>query len=144
MSFEADILALLDSSPHLTYVKRGGQAVPNAVYDGQVEVDETAKVIAAPLPYVVFWGSPGYDRNERLSGQVGGRVKECRLTGVGETREQAQWILDRARDALSRKRLGGSLIRRTDSNGEIRRADDYTRPGGEPLYYGSDEYAVAT
>lgn len=144
MSTEAAILAMLDSSPSLTYVPRGGTSVPRAVYDGQVEVDETEKVIAVPLPYLIFWSSPGYDRDERQSGQVGGRVKEFRLTGVGETREQAQWILDRAREALSRKRLGRSLIRRGDSNAEIRRADDYTRPGGGPLFYGADEYAVAT
>lgn len=144
MSVEAAILALLDSSPSLTVVPRGGKAVPRAVYDGQVEVDEAEKVILVPLPYLVFWGSPGYDRDERLSGQVAGRVKEFRLTGVGETREQAQWILDRARDALSRKRIDGRLIRHDESNAEIRRADDYTSPGGAPLFYGSDGYAVAT
>ena len=142
MSAESDILTMLDASPLLTVVKRGEAAVARAVYDGAVEVDETAKVIAVPLPYLVFWSSPGYDRDVRMDGRVGGRVKEFQLTGVGETREQAQWILDRARDVLSRKRIGSSLIRRDPTNVTIRRDDEYTRPGGDPLYYGIDEYAV--
>ncbi len=142
MSLESDVLAMLDASPVLVYVKRGEDGVANAVYDGKVDVDEAAKVIRVPMPYLVFWSSPGYDRDERQSGQVGGRVKEFQLTGVGETREQAQWILDRARGVLSRKRIDGHLIRRSEANVPIRRDDDYTRPGNGPIFYGMDEYAV--
>lgn len=132
MSVDDDLLAMLRAVPNLN------------VHDGFVETDEDEKVIAVPLPYVVFYSSPGYDNDERQSGAVGGRVLEFQLTGVGGTREQAKWALDRARLSLSRKRLNGNLIRRDDSNDPIRRHDDYTRPGGAPIFYGIERYAVAT
>jgi|GEM_PF-4584137 len=131
MTAESDILALLNAVPNLN------------VYDGFVEVDESAKVISVPMPYVVFWSSPGFDNDARLCGQIGGRVVEFQITGVGETREQAQWVLRLTRTALSRKRLNNSLIRRDESNQYVRRDDDYTRPGGGPIFYGRDTYGVA-
>lgn len=120
------------------------RAVANLnVHDGYVDVDETQKVISVPLPYVVFWSTPGYDNDARQDGRVAGRVVDFQITGVGGTREQAKWVLDQARGALSRKRLNGSLIIRDDDNQFVRRDDDYTRPGGGPLFYGVDKYAVA-
>ncbi len=120
------------------------RAVANLnVHDGYVDVDETQKVISVPLPYVVFWSTPGYDNDARQDGRVAGRVVDFQITGVGGTREQAKWVLDKARGALSRKRLNGSLIIRDDDNQFVRRDDDYTRPGGGPLFYGVDKYAVA-
>lgn len=112
------------------------------VHDGYVKADETEKVISVALPYVVFYSSPGYDNDLRLFG-AGGRVIEFQVTGVGATREQAKWVLDKARDALNRQRLGSSVIRRSDDNAYVRRDDDYTRPGGGPLFYGIDRYGVA-
>ena len=132
MSTDSDLLALLEAVPNLN------------VHDGYVDADETEKVISVPLPYVVFYSTPGYDNNERQCGGVGGRVVEFQITGVGGTREQAKWALDQARTALSRKRLNGSLIRRFDDNQFVRRDDDYTRPSGDPLFYGVDRYGVAT
>lgn len=114
------------------------------VHDGFIKVDETEKVISAALPYVVFYSSPGYDNDKRLGDGIGGRVVEFQVTGVGATREQAKWALDKARDALNKKRLNGSAIRRYDDNQYVRRDDDYTRPGGGPLFYGVDRYGVAT
>src|SRR5699024_903833 len=98
MTADDELLALLRARPHLT------------VYDGFVDVDESAKVITVPLPYVVFYSSSGYDNDARFSGQVGGGVLEFQITGVGGTREQAKWALDEAREVLSRKRLRGNLI----------------------------------
>ena len=143
MSTDSDLLAMLDASPSLVFVPRGTPGVPNAVYDGYVDADETAKVIAVPLPYVVFYSTPGYDNDARQSGQVAGRVVEFQITGIGGTREQAKWVLDKARTALSRKRLNGNLIKRDDANLPVRRDDDYTQPGGAPLFYGVDRYSVA-
>lgn len=131
MSTDDDVLALLAGVPFLT------------VYDGEVDVDEAAKVITVELPYVVFWSTPGYDNDERFSGDIGGRVVEFQLTGVGESREQAKWVLEQARTVLSRQRLGRGLIHRTADNQTVRRDDNYTRPGGGPLFYGVDRYAVA-
>lgn len=136
---------MLDASPTLVYIdeQTGGPGVKNAVYWGYLDVDEAAKVINVPLPYLVLNSSPGYDRDERYSGSVNGRVLEFQLTGVGESERQAKWILDQARTMLSRKRLAGALIKRSDDNLNVRRDDDYTRPGGDPIFYGVDRYAVA-
>lgn len=145
MSADTDLLAMLDGSPTLVYIdeESGDPGVPNAVYWGFLDVDEAAKVISVPLPYIVFNSSPGYDRDERHCGQVGGRVSEFQLTGVGSSERQAKWVLDEARKMLNRKRLGKSLIKRSDDNLKVRRDDDYTSPGGKPLFMGVDRYAVA-
>lgn len=140
-----DILALLDTSSKLFVFdyETGDEGVAGSVYDGLVEVDETEKVILVPLPYIVFLSSPGYDNNERFDGNVGGRVNEFQLTGVGSDRRQAKWVLDQARAVLSRKRINGALIIRSDDNQPVRRDDDFSAPGGAPLFYGVDRYAVA-
>lgn len=132
MSADDDLLAMLRAVPNLN------------VHDGAVPVDNEAKVILVPLPYVVYWSTTGYDRDVRKSGDVNGRVLEFQLTGVGETREQARAALDKARTAISRKRLNGNLIQRAPDNPLINKDDDLTRPGGAPVYYGVDRYAVAT
>lgn len=146
MSTDTVILAMLDDSDTLTYYDEdiGGPTVENAVYWGFIDVDETEKIITVPLPYVIYNSSPGNDRNVRLSGSVGGRLHEFDLKGVGDSERQAKWVLDEARKMLSRKRLGRSLIKRSDDNMQVRRDDTYSRPGGEPLFYGVDRYAVAT
>lgn len=145
MTAEDDLLAMLDASSVLVYIdeESGDRGVPNAVYWGYVDVDEVAKVINVPLPYIVFNSSPGYDGTGRFCGQVGGRVLEFQLKGVGESEKQVGWVLSEARKMLSRKRLDGSLIKRSDDNLEWRRDDDYTRPGGDPIFYGVDRYGVA-
>jgi hypothetical protein len=145
MSADTDLLAMLDASDALVYVdeETGGPNVANAVYWGYLNVDEAAKVIDVPMPYIVFNSSPGYDRDERQSGSVGGVVLEFQLTGVGESERQAKWILTQAYEALNRKRLNGSLIKRALDNQQARRDDDYTRPGNKPIFYAVDRYAVA-
>lgn len=132
MSADDDLLTMLRAVPNLN------------VYDGFVDADETEKVIDVPLPYVVFYSSPGSDRDGRLCGGVGGRVLQFSVTGVGGDRQQAKWALDKARAALSRQRLNTALIRRSDDNQPVRREDVYTRPEGLPLFYGIDQYGVAT
>jgi hypothetical protein len=131
MTTAADLLALLEAVPNLN------------VHDGSVDVDETAKVIATPTPYVVFYGSPGRDNSSRFDGKAGGRVVEFQLSGVGVSREQVEGVLNKARAAINRTRLNGSLIKLAVSS-MIRRDDDYTTPGNEPLFYGADQYDVAS
>lgn len=143
MSADDDLLAILATAPFHLHVE-GEAPVPNSVFDGYVDADQTSKVITVPLPYLVFYSTPGYDRDERLSGQVAGRVLQFQIIGVGDHRDQAKWVLDQARTRLSRKRLNGNLIVRDDTNQPVRREDTYTRPGGEPLFYGIERYAVAT
>ena len=145
MSADTDLLAMLDASSVLVYIdeEAGDPGVPNAVYWGHIDVDEAEKVINVPLPYLVFNTSPGYDNNERYCGDVGGRVLEFDLKGVGVSERQAKWILDEGRKMLNRKRLNGSLIKRSDDNLNVRRDDDFTSSGGGPVFYGVDRYAVA-
>lgn len=142
---DADLLAMLDASPNLFLFdyENGDIGMPGSIYDGDVEVNEADKTISVPLPYIVYYSTPGYDRDERLSGQVGGRVLEFDIHGVGEDRNQAKWVLDQARDALSRKYLNGNLIIRSDANLPVGKEDTYTRPGGGPLFFGVDRYKVA-
>lgn len=118
------------------------------VHDGHVEAsDPDAKVISAPLPYVVFWG--GYDDaslGDSLAGSSGARLTDFRLTFVGETREQAMLAGERARAALDRKFVtfagGKRFVRCTDNSGYVTRDDTWTRPGGAPLFSGIDQYEI--
>ncbi|MDR6117271.1 hypothetical protein QE370_000455 [Aeromicrobium sp. SORGH_AS981] len=129
---DADVLALLRDVPHLN------------VHDGQVDVDETNKVILVELPYVVFWSTSSRDRVVGFSGGARGRVEQFQLTGVGETREQAKAVLEKARAVLNRRRIAGGLCKRDDDNPSVRRDDIYTRPGGGPVFYGADRYTLPT
>lgn len=131
MSPDDEILALLRAVPHLN------------VHDGSVDIDESAKVIRVDLPYVVFWSSPGYDNGSRHSGRVPSQVTPFQLTGVGEDRAQAKAVLAKAYDAISRKRIGSSLIKRSNDSQPVRRSDTYTSPGGAPIFSGVDRYSVA-
>lgn len=143
MSADTDLLAMLDASQTLAVIPEGETGGINAVYQGFPTVDTAAKVISLPLPYLVYVTSPGYDRDERFCGSVNGRVLDFQLTGIGESETQAKWILDEARRMINRKRLNGSLIKRSRDNLHVRRDDDFTRPGGEPMFYGADRYSVA-
>lgn len=142
MTADDDLLAMLDASPVLTVVGEGRTGGINSVYQGFPAVDTMAKVISLPLPYLVYVTSPGYDRDERFSGSVNGRVLDFQLTGVGQSEKQAKFVLDEARKVLNRRRLGGSLIKRSFDNALVRRDDDYTRTGGLPIFYGVDRYSV--
>lgn len=126
---DAAVLAILDTLPH-------------EVYRGKADADEAAKEITVPLPYLVYWTTPGYDNDARYDGRAGGRVLEFQLTGVGKTDEQAKAVLDKARALINRKRIGIGLCKRDVANQTIRRDDVYTRPGGGPLFYGVDRYSL--
>ena len=143
MTADSDVLAKLDASPALVVVAEGKTGDINSVYRSRPAVDTAAKTIIVPLPYLVYSGSMGYDRDERYSGSVGGKVQPFRLTGVGQSEDQVKWILGKAEEVLNRRRLNGSLIKRTLDDQPIRPDDDYTRPGGEPIYYAVQSYNVA-
>jgi len=136
MTFDDALLALLRTDPVLN------------VHDGYVDTDESQKVISVPLPYAVFFSGLGDDIDERLGGRVGGSAIPFQTTYVGGTREQARWAGQKARDAISRKRVtvGGreSGLIRLDASQKIVREDTYTRPGGGPLFYGVDQWEVIT
>lgn len=125
-------------------------AAPLAVYDGDVtDADQDAKTISAPLPYVVFYTTPGYPITPRMSGRRG-RAVVFTVNSVGLSRSQAKWAGDQAEAALDGKRIvldhRGALprlIRRTDDNAFLRRDDTWTRPGGKPLFTDSRRFHIA-
>lgn len=133
---DAAVLTVLDAVSNLD------------VYDGHVtDSDPSTQVVTAALPYVVFYAT-GDDATpgDSLAGGSGAHLTEFQVTCVGETREQAKWAGEKARAALDRKFLtfpsGARFVRRTDDNQYVRRDDTWTRPGGAPLFFGVDRYAV--
>lgn len=120
---------------------------PLAVHDGDVtDADPATKVISAPLPYLVFYSTPGYGINPRMCGRRG-RAVEFTINAVGKTREQAKWAGQTAEDALDHVRITLSgvprLIRRTEDNPYVRRDDTWIRPDGKPLFVDSRRYTIA-
>lgn len=116
------------------------------VHDGYVtDSDEDAKTISAPLPYVVFYPTPGRPVNPRIGG-TRGRGHEFQVSYVGGTREQAVWAQGKAEAALDGVSItvGGRprQIRRTADNPYLGRDDTWTRPGGGPLFYGALRFYV--
>lgn len=118
------------------------------VHDSDVkDSDPTDNIITATLPYVVFYAT-GDDATpgDSMAGTSGAYMTEFQITYVGDSREQAKRAGERARAALDRKRIafaaGSRFVRRTDDNQYVRRDDTWTRPGGEPLFFGVDRYAV--
>lgn len=144
MNADDSLLAMLDASPTLAVVPEGEAGGINAVYQGFPTVDTDAKVIALELPYLVYVTSPGYDRDERYCGSVGGQVLDFQLTAVGESEKQVKWILEEARKVLNRKRLGRALIKRRLDNDMIRPDENFTRPGGAAIFVCAEKYGVAT
>lgn len=119
------------------------------VYDGYVaDSDENAKTISAPLPYVIVFFTPGEPISQR-GGSNGRRGVEFQVTGVGETREQASWVAQKAEDALvaSPVDIGGGLfrrIRRTRGSQYVGRDDTWNRPDGGPLFNDARRYVTRT
>jgi hypothetical protein len=124
---------------------------PLNVWDGDVgDSDPTDMIITAELPYVVFYSTPGYpnEASRRVGGVVRGRAVEFQINGAGETREQAKWALERAEELLDGAVIdvGGRKrrIRRTDDNLFVRKDPTWTRPGGEPLFFGVSRFVTTT
>lgn len=122
------------------------RATPVHVHDGWVkDSDGDAKTISAPLPYAVFYTTPGYPVNRRVGGR-GGREYEFQVSCVGITREQAVWAQEQVEEALD----GVSItvagqprqISRSDDNQVIGRDDTWTRPDGGPLFFGPLRFTV--
>jgi hypothetical protein len=146
-SVDSGLLALLYAIPNFHAYDPSVAATPNAVFIGNPAADETKKIISVPLAYVVFHSGIGSDFDERMGGQVGGRVVPFRITHVGATDEQVKWAWRKTRAALNRKRatVGDSstgLIRYIEGDDEPRKEPTYTQPGGEPLFLAVDGYEV--
>lgn len=117
------------------------------VYDSYVEdSDGDAKTISAPLPYLFFTSRPGEVFARRATGLSRDRGTEFQVTAVGETREQAVLAGDKAEALLDGKSIVADgrthIISRTDEAPPISRDDEWTRPGGRPLFLDVRRYSV--
>lgn len=146
MSSEVDdaVLALLKADA--AALKADDPKVILGVYDAYVtDSDDKAKTISAPLPYLVFYPTPGRPVNVRASG-VSSREYEFQVSYVGKSREQAVWAqeeAERALDGVSITVAGKPRqITRTDDNQYVGRDDTWTRPDGGPLFYGALRFTV--
>ncbi|WP_426243689.1 hypothetical protein [Nocardioides sp. LHG3406-4] len=124
------------------------RGTPIRVHDGHVmDSDNVAKTISAPLPYVVFFSTPGAPTGRRRMSGSAGRGQEFMVNAVGETREQASLTGDIAEAALDGKRIPlgqRQYLHRADEDAFVRRDDTWTRPDGGPLFTDSRRYAIKT
>lgn len=146
---DAAVLAVLDAVSGITLFVDSTSTPTANLWDGHVrDSDAAAMTVSARLPYLVFYAMTDAPAvGDSLAGTSAAYLTEFQLTGVGDSREQAKFLLEKAKAALDRKRLtfpsGPRFVRRTDDNQWVRRDDTWTRPGGKPLFFGVDRYAVA-
>lgn len=133
---DAVVLTVLDAVTNLN------------VHDSDVpDSDPATNVISAALPYVVFYAlNDNPSAGDSLSGASGAYLTGFQITFVGDSREQAKRVGERAKAVLDRKFLtfpaGQRFVRLTDDNQFVRRDDTWSRPGGAPLFFGVDRYSV--
>ena len=124
------------------------------VHDGEMELtpdDVRRKIVSYDLPYAVYYSSVGDDDKPRKSGRRARRSVFFSITFVGGDRNQAKALGEKIRASLQDKPIAvpghkSWLCRLADAGGgasqRIRRDDEVMRPGGEPLFYGNDSYAL--
>lgn len=71
---------------------------------GEVTVDDAETPNFAALPRVVLYADQGPSERETLEGSPDGSVTTIQTTCVGETREQAGWMLDRVAELVEGER----------------------------------------
>lgn len=117
------------------------------IHDGLVEVDISTHVVEYDLPYAVYRSNIGDDDNRRLGGMQTRRSVFFDLTFVGADRTQVKWAGERCRAVLQGKRLVVTGYRswrcQLDTSTRIFRDDDAVRPGGLPLFFCVDSYALS-
>lgn len=125
-----------------------GDLVP--LFDGHVEdSDEAEKTIGAPLPYLIFYSTPGRPTRPRVGRSSTMREVEFQVTGVGMDRWQAKWAADVAEGILDEATITPAgdrtrRIRRTDDSLYVARDDTWTRPDGGPLFMCPARYTAGT
>jgi hypothetical protein len=114
------------------------------VHDGEAPVDRQNNVVTADLPYVVYTSDTPVDGPELYSGETTAREMGFDLLSVGIDRNQAKAAAERAEARVRRRSPGAGfgIVRKVDSD-RVRRDPTYTTPGGAPLFYVVDRYAVS-
>ncbi len=115
------------------------------VHDGEAPADMDGKVITAVLPYVVYTSGTPVDGAGLYDGNTTAREMAFDVMYVGADRNQAKAAGERAEARIRRQSPGPGfgIVRKTDGL-TVRRDTTYTAPGGRPLFYGVDRYAVTT
>lgn len=125
-----------------------GDSTP--LYDGHVtDSDAAEKTVSAPLPYLVYFTTPGAPVRARAGRSSTMRTVEFQITGVGDARWQASWAGDLAERLLDARVVTPAgdrprRITRTRDNTYMGRDDTWTRPGGEPLFIDVRRYQATT
>lgn len=139
LSFELDPLAA-------AVVARLQEPTNLNVHVGHVtDTDEQAKTISAPLPYVRINAGVGFKPSLRAGGRAGAALRFT-IAYVGATEEQARAVTKAVRVWMSGTVMadGREYHVRVDESEEtlITVDPEWNRPGGQPLYYGIDDYVV--
>ena len=151
-AFGDAVLDLLTDSGQIVLVTARDQGVDDKtpLYDGHViDSDAADMTISAPLPYLVFFTSPGLPVRPRAGRGSTMRTVEFQITGVGDARWQASWAGDLAERLLDARVVTPAgdrprRITRTRDNTYMGRDDTWTRPGGEPLFIDVRRYQATT
>jgi hypothetical protein len=69
-----------------------------------VTVDDAETPNLAALPRVVLYADPGTSTREALCSSPDGQVITIQTTCIGETRDQAGWMVDKVRDLVENQR----------------------------------------
>lgn len=111
------------------------------VYDGHVPVDEQGRPLTQR--YAAFWPDTGSRFADDLGHTSDRYVFRWQVTSVGASREQAEWVAVRCRDAVVDQRIAVEGWRTAPvdhvSSAPIRRDDDLP---GEPIFYAVDTYSL--
>ena len=100
-----------------------------------------AKVPNAPLPHAIVYPIPGGDRSGSLANPYEDAEFVFQVTCVGTSREQAQWLADKAEAILDGVTVTGRTIHPSpDSNPGVFRDDDVT----PPVFYCTPRYRLKT
>lgn len=131
----------------LATLRSGPADQPLNVYDGYAPANEADKVVSIDLPYVVVHRTPDFPSDATYDQGTIASTTHWSIVGVGATPEQVKAALARADDRLGEFITEGPneprfSVTREPEPPPIRREDTYTRPGGQPLFYGSVRYSA--
>lgn len=119
------------------------------IHDGEFllsEPDTQRQVVPYETPYAVYYSSVGTDDRRRITGRSARRSVFFSITYIGGDRNQAKWLGEKIRDLLNDKPIvipgHNSWLCQLQESQRVRRDDEVVRPGGKPLFYGVDNYAL--
>lgn len=113
------------------------------VHDTRAPTERAGNVVTSSLPYVAYSSDTPVDGPALYDGATTVREMTFDVMGVGVDRNQAKAALERAESRIRRRSPGAGfgIVRKMDSD-RVREDDTYTAPGGAPLFYAVDRYAV--